>query len=323
MKEKIDHIIAKVLSGESCSSEELLLLSEWLGEDKRRKAEFMQLASYWDAEVTLQKCLNSSDLAFEKLSKRIEDTVSKKTVRRIKPKLFLVAASLTLAIVISSFLYLMDSHGVETYTYVTQNNHSEFYLNDGTHVVLNKNSKLTYTDKYGESVRCVELEGEGYFDVKKNAEKPFIVRTNAGEITVLGTVFNVKSYDVDSCFTATLIQGSIRFETPSQSVLLSPDQQLTLNKSSAKIEVRTVNADVYTAWKDGLLKYRSISLAELLKRMEAVYNVAIILKEHKIGETIVSGSFVQDDSIDNVLSVIQKNLSFKWRKQNDTIIIYK
>mgnify|MGYP000267830776 FL=1 len=55
MKEKINHIIAKVLSGESCTSEELLLLSEWLGEDERRKSEFMQLTSYWDAEVTLQK----------------------------------------------------------------------------------------------------------------------------------------------------------------------------------------------------------------------------------------------------------------------------
>lgn len=324
MKEKIDHIIAKVLSGEPCSSEELLILSEWLGEDGLRKSEFMQLASYWDAEVTLQKNLNSSDLAFEKLSKQIENsTVVSKPVRRFNPKMFIMAASLTLVILISSLLYWMDSLGVETYMYVAQNNHSEFYLTDGTHVILNKNSKLTYTDQYGESVRRVELEGEGYFDVKKDARKPFIVHTNAGEITVLGTVFNVKSYNTDSCFTTTLIEGSIRFETASQSVLLSPDQQLTLNKSSAKMEVKTVNADIYTAWKDGLLKYRSVSLAELLKRMETVYNVLIVLKDPQKGETIVSGSFLQNDSIDHVLDIIQKNLSFKWKKQNDTIIIYK
>lgn len=89
------------------------------------------------------------------------------------------------------------------------------------------------------------------------------------------------------------------------------------------MEVKTVNADIYTAWKDGLLKYRSVSLAELLKRMETVYNVLIVLKDPQIGETIVSGSFLQNDSIDHVLDIIQKNLSFKWKKQNDTIIIYK
>ena len=324
MKEKINHIIAKVLSGESCTSEELLLLSEWLGEDERRKSEFMQLTSYWDAEVTLQKCLNSSDLAFEKLSKRIEEaTEDKKPVRKINPKLFLIAASFTLVIVISSFLCWMDVNRIETYTYAAQNDNSEFYLTDGTHVVLNENSKLTYTNKYGESVRRVELEGEGYFDVRKNAGKPFIVHTAAGEITVLGTIFNVRAYDTDSCFTATLVEGSIRFETSSQSVLLSPDQQLTLNKNSAKIEVKAVNADVYTAWKDGLLKYRSVSLKELLKRIEAVYDVSIILKDRKIGEAVVSGSFVCGEPIDSVLSVIQRNLPFKWTKQKDTIIIYK
>ena len=323
MKEKIDHIIAKVLSGESCLSEELLLLSEWLNEDEKRKSEFMQLASYWDAEVTLQKSLNSSDLAFEKLSKRIKESAKKKPVRRFNPKIFLVAASLALAVVVYSLVYFMHSDKVMLYTYMTQNNHSEFYLADGTHVILNKNSKLTYTGEYGKSIRRVELEGEGYFDVKKNPGQPFIVHTGAGEITVLGTVFNVKSYDADSCFMATLVEGSIRFETHSQSVLLSPDQQLTMNKSSAEIEVAAVNADVYTAWKDGLLKYRSITLAELLKRMEAVYNVSILLEERNIGQTIVSGSFVQDDSIENVLGIIQKNISFKWRKQKNAIVIYK
>lgn len=76
----------------------------------------------------------------------------------------------------------------------------------------------------------------------------------AGEITVLGTIFNVRAYDTDSCFTATLVEGSIRFETSSQSVLLSPDQQLTLNKNSAKIEVKAVNADVYTGLERWLIE---------------------------------------------------------------------
>lgn len=322
MKEKIDHIIAKVLSGEPCSSEELLFLTEWLGEDEDRKTQFMQLSSYWDAEVTLQKNLISSDLAFEKLSRQIENK-GKKPSRRINLNVFLVAASLMLVVVISSLLYFSNSPTIETFTYVTQNDNATFHLTDGTHVVLNKNSKLTYTNEYGKNIRRVELEGEGYFDVKKNAEKPFIVHTNAGDITVLGTIFNVKSYHADSCFTATLVEGSIRFETPSQSVLLSPDQQLTLTKASAKIEVETVNADIHIAWKDGLQKYRSISLTELLKQMESIYAVRIVLEDKKLGETIVSGSFIQDEPIENMLSIIQKNLSFKWRKHNDTILIYK
>ena len=324
MNEKINHIIAKVLSGESCNSEELLLLTEWLGEDDSRKIEFARLASYWDAEVSLRQNLSSSDLAFEKLWKRINEQGSVQKGKKKIPLHFLfIAASLIIGIVIYTFLYSSDEPSVERFTYVTGNDCSEFSLADGTYVVLNKNSRLVYTDEYGEKERRVQLIGEAYFDVEKDVDKPFIVHTDVGYIIVLGTSFNVKSYVDDSCFIATLIRGSIQFNIPTQSIILAPNEQLRINKKNFTMEIESVDADLDVAWKDGLLKYRSITMSDLIQDLGSRYNVSIKMENEDLKKIIVSGSFLLDDSIDNVLAIMQNNLSFKWKRKNDTILIYK
>ena len=122
------------------------------------------------------------------------------------------------------FLYYTNSYASEYYTLLTDEHKSDFTLEDGTVITLNKNSRLSYSNKYGKDKRDVKLEGEAYFEVSKDPDKPFLVEMNGASIVVLGTHFNVKA-DADSDdITATLVEGSIRFEGAKQNIVMTPNQ---------------------------------------------------------------------------------------------------
>ena len=180
---------------------------------------------------------------------------------------------------------------------------------------------MSYSSEYGKKIREVSLEGEGFFSVTKNKAKAFVVNLNGAKISVLGTVFNVKNYKKEDITTATLIEGSIRFETPEQQVLLKPDQQLVFNKSSNKIDMQNVSTNLAIAWKNHLIKYKSIPFNEFLDMLKKQYNVEIILSNENLGNQKVTGSFDESLTIDQIFDLMKKNLSFKWKKQGGKYVI--
>lgn len=108
-------------------------------------------------------------------------------------------------------------------------------LADGTTVHLNAGSKLLYPVRFVGKRRIVTLEGEAYFDVRKDEEHPFVVRTRFGEVTVLGTAFNINAYnDADACYT-TLVYGKVNFSTPDQNTItLAPGEQAVASSVALK-----------------------------------------------------------------------------------------
>ena len=107
------------------------------------------------------------------------------------------------------------------YTYITDKNKSHFTLDDGTKIILNRNSRFTYSDAYGTDQRKVNLEGEAYFEVAKNPERPFIVDMGNASIRVLGTTFSVKADKGKDQITAVLLEGSNPFRKPDTTSLTS------------------------------------------------------------------------------------------------------
>ena len=107
-------------------------------------------------------------------------------------------------------------------------------LPDGTHVSLGSRTMFSFDDRYGESDRIVYLEGEAYFEVAKQQDKPFIVKTKEQDIEALGTKFNVMAYSADSLLTTTLLEGSVSLKTKALSdhVVLKPDEQFIYNKNN-------------------------------------------------------------------------------------------
>ena len=320
MDHEIEQIILRNLSGEA-SCEDILVFSEWLSSSDAHKDSFLKIKKYWDAEVAGVK-LRNPEAAYNMLLERIRKTERKRVVRQLWIK---YAGAAAVAVIIGIAGYWMGGHQatvpLQYYSYITGNSISSFELPDGTEISLNKNSKLSYSSSYGEQVREVSLDGEGFFTVTKDKEKAFVVDLNGSKISVLGTVFNVKNYKKEDITTATLVEGSIRFETPDQQIVLKPDQQLVFNKSNNKIDMTNVSTDLVTAWKSHLIKYRSVPCREFLDMLKERYEVEIILSNEALGDQKVTGSFDESLTVDQILDLMKKNLVFRWKKQGESYVI--
>ena len=149
---------------------------------------------------------------------------------------------------------------------------------------------------------------------QKDPSKPFQVEMNGASITVLGTHFNVKADAESDDITATLVEGSIRFEGAKQNIMMTPNQQLTFNRSTNKVDVKEIDTDTFTAWKDGLLKYKSIPFTELIENLKDIYQVEIRIDDERLADPsiTVSGTFNQKQSIEQILKVISHSLPIRW-----------
>lgn len=186
MENRINHIIARVLSGES-SSDDILSLSEWLNENEKNRDEFRRLKNYWDADVAFKHSVApalSADKLQQKINVQRRQTARRQLWRNAIP--LIAAACLLFIFSTAFFLYNTKDRTSEYYTLLTDEHTSNFTLEDGTVITLNKNSRLSYSDKYGKDNRNVKLEGEAYFEVAKDSNKPFQVEMNGASITVFG-----------------------------------------------------------------------------------------------------------------------------------------
>ncbi|MGK9118136.1 FecR family protein [Olivibacter jilunii] len=149
-------------------------------------------------------------------------------------------------------------------------------LSDGTKVWLNAASSLRYPTAFTGNERKVILNGEAYFEVAKNEKQPFKVVTDRQELLVLGTHFNINSYEDEPDVKTTLLEGSVKvsaFQTK-QTILLKPGEQAAL-KRSGKLKVAQINAENAIAWKSGLFQFQGSGIQEALRQMARWYDITI------------------------------------------------
>lgn len=317
MEDSMDHIISRLLSG-NASTDDLLKWSEWLHADRKNQEEFRKLKNYWDAEVSFNHSILPA-LAYEKSMAQITRSRSK------RGRLFMAAgaAAILLALIVSTLFLPKNPHPQHFYTYVSNDRKTEVRLEDGTKVLLSKNSQLTYSDTFGNQERQVKLVGEAFFEVAKDTAKAFNVQIGDASIRVLGTTFQVKARPDEDFITATLLEGSICFKSSDQQVVLLPNQQLRFEKSTHQLDILTVDAYDETAWKDDLLKYKSIPFTSLLKKLEPIYHVKFVVLDKQLTDpsVTVSGTFTQGQSLEQILRVIHKSLPIQWHYKNGTCYI--
>ena len=179
-------------------------------------------------------------------------------------------------------------------------------LADGTKVCLNAGTKLTYPIAFVGKERRVRLEGEGYFEVKRDENKPFIVEINGMEVKVLGTSFNLRSFAADNRSTATLISGKIEVKTSSRRVALSPNHQADLWVGENKLDVREVDAAVYSAWTKGRFVFRRERLETILDDVSRWYNVTVFYEQSSAKDILFSGIMERYADISKTLEMLEK-----------------
>lgn len=197
----------------------------------------------------------------------------------------------------------------------------EIQLSDGSRVFLNADSKLRYPVRFMGTTREVWLEGEAWFDVKKNPDCPFIVHTAETGITVLGTEFTVSAYPKEKITQVTLVNGKVDVEADGKKTVLAPDQQFTFDRNSRLQKVESVDAASCAAWKEGIFNFKSLPLTELTRRLERWYDVDFIFKNPKLGELEFSGAFKKYNDLRYILNIIEKTTEVKFKIQGKTITV--
>ena len=194
-------------------------------------------------------------------------------------------------------------------------------LADGTTVHLNAGSKLTYPVRFAGKRRIVRLEGEAYFDVAEDENHPFVVQTHLGEITVLGTEFNVNAYaDTPVCYT-TLVHGKVKFSTlNAETITLSPGEQaVVFANSSTK---RKVDLEEYVGWVDGMYIFNNRPLGDIMKTFERWYDIQVYYETPNLRDITYSGNLKRYGTINSFLDALELTGDLTYKISGRNILIY-
>ncbi len=176
-------------------------------------------------------------------------------------------------------------------------------LADGTIVWLNSDSHIRYPVTFSGNTRQVELEGEAYFEVAKDVEKPFIVRMNEYNVRVTGTQFNVRNYLNESLAT-TLVEGGVQIERKGKVDRLRPGQQAVLENN--EIRIRVVNVEEQVAWRHGAFGFTQCRLENIMEELARWYDVDVFYMNQQVKDYHFSAWFKRSSSINEVITILEK-----------------
>jgi len=192
--------------------------------------------------------------------------------------------------------YLTSTAGEQPVEHQVSTPAGGFYnltLSDGTQVWLNAASNLSYLSVFTGKERRVRLSGEAYFAVSKQKDKPFVVETSSGDVTALGTQFNVKSYDQE-IMTTSLVEGVVRVEEDKKgaALVMRPGNQVVIDPLQAGLKmVNDPDVESATGWKEGLFSFSRAGLPEVLKELERWYDVKMVYSPQAFAPSKFSGAF--------------------------------
>jgi transmembrane sensor len=199
-------------------------------------------------------------------------------------------------------------------------------LPDGTDIMLNAASKLSYPDHFTNSAREVYLEGEAYFDVAKDSTKPFTIHSGELKVTVLGTKFNISSFKDDETVSVALIEGKVKVANENTIgkegiIVLQPNQQLVYSKKDSVSEVEPFDQQKEVGWKNNVLKFDKEPLYKVFPVLERTYGVKFELTNAKLANQKVTVNF-KNDSFWTVASVLKNLTGLQYRtvKEKDKVV---
>ena len=198
-------------------------------------------------------------------------------------------------------------------------------LSDGTKVWLNADSKIKYPVSFGKDKREVSLHGEGYFEVAKDSTRPFIVSTDKMDVKVLGTTFDVNTYEDEGKSFVVLVEGLVEVSAgKGESRIITPGHMAEVNMYDvqAKIRVSRCDTEHYVAWKNGNFSFRHASLTEILKRVSRYYDVTVI-REQVFEEEYYTGDVSSDVSLESLLAVIESSTSVSFKVERKIVYVQK
>ena len=192
-------------------------------------------------------------------------------------------------------------------------------LPDGTVVWVNSESSLRFPEKFTSNRREVFLEGEAYFEVKKDANRPFYVHTEVGKVRVLGTAFNVCAYSNDRFWQTTLVEGSVMINQEEKEVLLKPNEQYQIDVRTGKAGLREVLPELYTSWRDGQFYFKAYTFEELVEKLERWYDFKMFYMNEEIKTRRFSGVVNKYQPLEEMFKFLQMTSDVQFNVKGNVV----
>ena len=308
-------ILYKFFEG-NASFEEEAAVKQWMEESAENRLAFLKERKLFDAMLLL-----GNEEIIKNGKKRFSINLSS-----LRTELIKIAAVIAITLGGSYFYYQSSLEkelmAMQTIT-VPAGQRINITLVDGTNVWLNARTSLSYPVKFGKNNRQVVLDGEAYFDVTKDKSKPFIVQTDNYNVEVLGTQFDVNAYSETGEFETTLMSGSVKVASASdstQKITLKPNNKVYLQ--DGKLHVTAVDDYNPYRWKEGLICFKNETFTSIMKDFEKYYGLTIQVKNKNVFKYVYTGKFRQTDGIDYALRVLQKDIKFTYQRDDENQIIY-
>ena len=330
----IDELIANYLT-EGLDKNALDELKTWIAASAENQQYFIRQREIWFSAVSREAAsVYDKDKAFENFRNRVE---SQKEIQSTSRRgfslsaLWRYAAVVAIIIAVGCISYWQGEVNVkDTFADISVEaplgSKTKLYLPDGTLVWLNAGSRMTYSQGFGVDNRKVELEGEGYFEVKRNEKIPFFVKTKDLQLQVLGTKFNFRDYPEDHEVVVSLLEGKVGLNNllrEEKEAVLSPDERAVLNKANGLLTVESVTASNASQWTDGYLFFDEELLPDIAKELERSYNVKIHIANDSLKTFPFYGNFVRrEQNIQEVLEALASTEKMQYKIEERNITIY-
>lgn len=319
MQEFNENLLIKNIQGR-CTAEEQGLVDAWLAESADNMESYTRLKMLWQAHKI--ESYQDDESFVHEINSKIDAIRNKE--RRHTLTVFARYAAVFAGLVVIGLLYfvltkekpVMLSHSVPA------NGNVEFVvLEDGSKVCLNSGTIITYPQEFSKRSRVVELKGEAFFEVMKDASKPFIVETDALTVEVTGTSFNIKTNAEENIIETVLVSGSVtlygkspnsagaanKAGEPNKIGTLKPGQMATTNRTTGTTTIREVDVNDYTAWQEGLISFQKASLTDIISKIEQVYQVELTYDSVKLSKQKKRYNFVfrKNQDLKTVLEMLK------------------
>ncbi len=331
-QENFDALLWKVLSGDA-NAQEIGEFNSIVNNSEERRLEYEKFSVVWKNSQIKQK-FNSQDVLYGRIvaeirKGEIEETRNYLMGQRVWLKIVGIAASV--AIIFSFIAIFFNRENNHSLSLVNQEmvykinpagQKSRVILPDGSVVWLNSDSKLSFLPDFSDTCRDIYLEGEAYFEVHKDLNRPFRVHTDNMIVIALGTAFNISAFNDAQAEMVALVQGKIGvtgFNNFYEEIL--PGHAITVIEKTKQIKKIKIKSDDIIAWKNGVLLLQDEDYHEAFKKLERWYGVNFIIKGDAPRDVQFFARFDDDETLDNVLLSMSFGRKFEYNIQGKQVII--
>lgn len=320
-----DDVLVKYLLGEALQ-EEALAVETWLQASAENNTYYIQLKKIWEQSLDLAPQIQIDE---KEAWQRFQQSIAAIPVKeKTKPASLFnlsaikwMAAAAVVILITSGLKFLLNERPEPAIAMMEKTTLSEITkdtLQDGSVITLNKNTKLSYPEKFTGESRPVSLKGEAFFEVKPDKSKPFVIAANDVTITVVGTSFNVKNYD--STTEVIVESGIVRISYLNQSVELFKGEKITVKNNQPNLEKNQISNSLYNYYRTGIIDCNVTTLKALIGTLNQAFEVNIVLAKPSLENLQITAVF-ENENIDTILDIVCATLDLSVSNEGNNYLI--